>query len=326
MRWGRPETCVGQHGMPHTLLVRLGSSHTSLHTSSVRPPMRLRPRVLPRRKATVRPQGNLSASGSVTSSLRRFVTSCLTTSGCAMTSAGRCLTAECASRRESLDGRLGGGIAHAARSARRDRPRGPQSTLFSADRCLSVAARPDWPAWLRGYRDEGPSGLADRSHKVRQHPWQIPADVESAVCELRRARPKWGPKRLVFEMDRRGHDTVTRSTVYRVLVRNGLIEPKSRQPGRPAPAERSPTRHQRASAITLADKRAAARVAARLHHGRQAEDPGRHDPRLEDRHGHCQRPQLPARYRRRKCRHGPANYQQRDLPVQGLRHQNPIRP
>jgi hypothetical protein len=30
-------------------------------------------------------------------------------------------------------------------------------------------------------------------------------------------------------MDRRGHGTVTRSTVYRVLVRNGLIEPKSRK-------------------------------------------------------------------------------------------------
>lgn len=84
-------------------------------------------------------------------------------------------------------------------------------------------------AWLRRYRDEGPSGLADRSHKVRHHPWQISAELESVVCELRRAHPRWGPKRLVFEMDRRGHGTVTRSTVYRVLVRNGLIEPKSRR-------------------------------------------------------------------------------------------------
>jgi transposase InsO family protein len=84
-------------------------------------------------------------------------------------------------------------------------------------------------AWLRRYRDEGPSGLADRSHKVRHHPWQIPGDVESAICELRRAHPRWGPKRLVFEMGRRGHGNVTRSTVYRVLVRNGLVEPKSRR-------------------------------------------------------------------------------------------------
>jgi hypothetical protein len=73
-------------------------------------------------------------------------------------------------------------------------------------------------AWLRRYRDEGPSGLADRSHKVIRHPWQIPAELESAICELRRAHSKWGPKRLVFEMDRRGHGTVTRSPVYRVLV------------------------------------------------------------------------------------------------------------
>jgi transposase InsO family protein len=84
-------------------------------------------------------------------------------------------------------------------------------------------------AWLRRYRDDGPSGLADRSHKVRRHPWQIPAELESAICELRRAHPKWGPKRLVFETDRRGHGTVTHSTVYRVLVRTGLIEPKSRK-------------------------------------------------------------------------------------------------
>jgi transposase InsO family protein len=84
-------------------------------------------------------------------------------------------------------------------------------------------------AWLRRYRDEGPPGLADRSHKVRAHPWQIPAELEAAVCELRRAHRKWGPKRLVFEMGRRGLGTVTRSTVYRVLVRNQLIEPRSRR-------------------------------------------------------------------------------------------------
>src|SRR5487761_70515 len=83
--------------------------------------------------------------------------------------------------------------------------------------------------WLRRYRDEGPSGLADRSHRVQAHPWQIPAEIESAICELRRAHKRWGPKRLVFEMGRRGLGTVTRSTVYRVLVRNGLIEPKSRR-------------------------------------------------------------------------------------------------
>jgi transposase InsO family protein len=83
--------------------------------------------------------------------------------------------------------------------------------------------------WLRRYRGEGPPGLEDRSHKVRQHPWQIPAELEAAICELRRAHRKWGPKRLVFEMGRRGLGAATRSAVYRVLIRNQLIEPRSRR-------------------------------------------------------------------------------------------------
>jgi len=68
-------------------------------------------------------------------------------------------------------------------------------------------------ACIRGlvrYRQEGIAGLEDRSHQVHHHPWRIPAEVEGLICELRRAHPKWGPRRLVFEMGRRGHQ-VTRS-------------------------------------------------------------------------------------------------------------------
>ena len=86
--------------------------------------------------------------------------------------------------------------------------------------------------WLLRYRQEGIAGLEDRSHQVHYHPWRIPGEVEEAICELRRGHPKWGPRRLVFEMERRGHGRVTRSTVYRTLVRNGLIEPKSRRRSR----------------------------------------------------------------------------------------------
>src|SRR6266567_70431 len=82
--------------------------------------------------------------------------------------------------------------------------------------------------WLVRYRQEGIAGLEDRSHQVHHHPWRIPAEVEGLICELRRAHPKWGPRRLVFEMGRRGHQ-VTRSSVYRTLVRDGLVEPKSRR-------------------------------------------------------------------------------------------------
>src|SRR5215469_15279829 len=86
--------------------------------------------------------------------------------------------------------------------------------------------------WLQRYRQEGVAGLEDRSHRVHDHPWRIAAEVEEAICELRRAHRGWGPRRLVFEMERRGYSRVTRSTVYRTLVRNGLIESASRRQSR----------------------------------------------------------------------------------------------
>jgi transposase len=83
--------------------------------------------------------------------------------------------------------------------------------------------------WMARYRAEGLDGLADRSHAPRQHPWRIPAETEALICELRRAHPRWGPRRLVFEMGRRGYLGLSRSTVYRVLVRHQLIQPVPRR-------------------------------------------------------------------------------------------------
>ena len=53
--------------------------------------------------------------------------------------------------------------------------------------------------------------------------------VEAVICDLRTAHRGWGPRRLVFELERRGHPGGSRSTVYRVLVRRHLIEPVSRR-------------------------------------------------------------------------------------------------
>ena len=83
--------------------------------------------------------------------------------------------------------------------------------------------------WMARYQADGLSGLADRSHAPKAHPWRIAADVEAVICELRRAHLRWGPRRLVFELDRRGYPAVSRSTIYRVLVRYQLIEPVARR-------------------------------------------------------------------------------------------------
>jgi transposase len=77
--------------------------------------------------------------------------------------------------------------------------------------------------WMSRYRSGGIVGLADRSHAPKRHPRQTAAEVEAVICELRRAHRRWGPRRLVCEMDRRGHQGLSRSTIYRVLVRHQLI-------------------------------------------------------------------------------------------------------
>src|SRR5579859_6467523 len=81
--------------------------------------------------------------------------------------------------------------------------------------------------WLLRYRREGITGLEDRSHQVHHHSWRIPAGAEELICELRRGHPKWGPRRLGVEVGRRDYQVMP-SSVYRTLVRNGLIEAKSR--------------------------------------------------------------------------------------------------
>src|SRR6266496_1201583 len=83
--------------------------------------------------------------------------------------------------------------------------------------------------WMARYQAGGIDGLTERSHAPKRHPWQTPAQVEAMICELRRAHRRWGPRRLVFEMDRRGYPGLSRSTVYRVLVRHRLIEPVPRR-------------------------------------------------------------------------------------------------
>ncbi len=84
-------------------------------------------------------------------------------------------------------------------------------------------------AWLARYEAEGLEGLKDRSHRPDRCPHQMPAEVEAAVLELRRSRPYWGPRRLVFELGKRGVGPVpSESAVYRALLRAGMVDPAAR--------------------------------------------------------------------------------------------------
>jgi transposase InsO family protein len=90
-------------------------------------------------------------------------------------------------------------------------------------------ARQTLHRWLARYEAQGLDGLMDRSHRPVSCPHQMSAEVEAAVVELRRSRPYWGPRRLVFELAKRRVSPVpSESAVYRALLRAGLIDPTSR--------------------------------------------------------------------------------------------------
>lgn len=84
--------------------------------------------------------------------------------------------------------------------------------------------------WLKRYEAGGLAALADHSHRPRWCPHQIKAEVEAAICELRRLHPGWGPRRIEHQLGKRGLEVVpSRSSIYRCLRGHGLIELRRRK-------------------------------------------------------------------------------------------------
>ena len=85
--------------------------------------------------------------------------------------------------------------------------------------------------WLRRYAaDGGLGGLADRSSRPLSCPHQMPAAVEARVLALRVAHPAWGPARIRWQLEREGVSRLPgRSSVYRALVRHGLVAAEKRK-------------------------------------------------------------------------------------------------
>ena len=84
--------------------------------------------------------------------------------------------------------------------------------------------------WLRRYAADGLAGLADRVSRPLSCPHQMAAVVEARIVELRRAHPGWGPRTIEHRLGRDGIEPVPgRSSIYRCLIRHGLITPEARR-------------------------------------------------------------------------------------------------
>ena len=82
--------------------------------------------------------------------------------------------------------------------------------------------------WLRRYAAD--QGLGDRSSRPYGCPHQMSPVTEARIVEIRRAHPAWGADRIGYQLERDGVSPVPgRTSIYRALVRNGLVVPGQRR-------------------------------------------------------------------------------------------------
>jgi transposase InsO family protein len=89
-------------------------------------------------------------------------------------------------------------------------------------------SRQQFYVWRRRYERDGVAGLSDRSRRPETSPKKILVTMELTICEMRVTHPDWGPRRIRAEIASRGGRPPAKSTVQRVLERNGLVSPRPR--------------------------------------------------------------------------------------------------
>ena len=84
--------------------------------------------------------------------------------------------------------------------------------------------------WRKRYEAGGLDGLADQSRRPHCSPGRIAADIEALICEMRRHHRRWGARRIAYELKHEiGNQAPSRSTIHRVLLRNGLVNSQEQQ-------------------------------------------------------------------------------------------------
>jgi len=87
--------------------------------------------------------------------------------------------------------------------------------------------------WLARYEGFGAEGLVPRSRRPLRSPGQLDAAMEDEIVRWRKAKPRWGAKKIRSMLARDGWTPLPAvSTVHQVLVRRGLIDtrPRRREP------------------------------------------------------------------------------------------------
>ena len=83
--------------------------------------------------------------------------------------------------------------------------------------------------WVDRYL--GGCELEDRSRRPHTTPRAVPAWIEDSIVTARRAKPRWGPKKLrrLFSKANPGVNLPSLSTIALIFKRNGLVTPRRRR-------------------------------------------------------------------------------------------------
>ena len=84
--------------------------------------------------------------------------------------------------------------------------------------------------WIKRFKQHGQAGFHEHSRRPRSCPWQTDAAIAEELVTLRKARPRWGPGKLLDLMRRRNPERQLPvvSTAAQILSREGLIKPRRR--------------------------------------------------------------------------------------------------
>src|ERR1700730_17744995 len=79
------------------------------------------------------------------------------------------------------------------------------ATVTDVARRFGVA-RQTVHVWLGRYAGHGLAGLADKSSKPLSCPHQMAAEIEARIVEMRGEHPGWGPRTILYWLEREGGD------------------------------------------------------------------------------------------------------------------------
>ncbi|MCB9765127.1 MAG: IS481 family transposase [Alphaproteobacteria bacterium] len=112
----------------------------------------------------------------------------------------------------------------------------PDANLSALCREYGISRKTGYK-WVARFKERGVEGLRDLSRRPHSSPLRTSGEVVLQVLELRRAHPRWGPKKLHAVLSRglKDEEVPGRRTIARILERAGVVRTRKSRPSREGP-------------------------------------------------------------------------------------------